>query len=147
MGRKKPKQKENATSKKRPREAEDAESYLKNNPVWKFKLNDKNHGEWSIRNCCDFNNDVMDKLQDFEGMTWSEIINTNGIDTSHFVNTSDLIKKAQDRLRELRIIEDRLFSLRLNGKTRIYGLLNNGIFNILWYDCKHEIYPSKKKNT
>lgn len=132
---------------KRTAQIENPDNFLKKYPVWRFKRNDKIHDKWSIRHCCNFNEDVMDKLQSFEGLTWYDIINTNGIDAHHYVDASKLIKPAQQRLHELKIYDDQLFSLRLNGKTRLYGLLSDGIYSILWYDSNHEIYTSKKKNT
>lgn len=134
-------------SRKKTSQVENANSFYRKIPVWRFYRNDRYHDTWSIRNCCNFNEDVMDKLHDFEGQTWNDIINTNGVDTNHYVETHKLIKKAQERLQDLNIFEDQLFSLRLNGKTRLYGVLENGVFNILWFDSEHEIYPSKKKHT
>ncbi|WP_316160664.1 hypothetical protein [Clostridium sp.] len=34
-----------------------------------------------------------------------------------------------------------------NKKLRLYGIINDGTFNIIWYDKKHKIYLSKKKHT
>lgn len=132
---------------KRTSQTENPNSFYKKNPVWRFRRNDKTHDVWSIRTCCDFNEQVMDKLHSFEGQTWGEIINSNGVDTHHYVYTSNLIKKAQERLHDLKVFDDQLFSLRLNGKTRLYGILENGIYSIIWFDPEHEIYPSSKSHT
>jgi len=107
---------------------------------------------WSPRgskarpNCCDFNNDLLDRLVALEGRTWLEMM-IHDKKSHHHVSVSDLIKEAQDRLGELHIYEDELFSLRLNGKGRLFGILSEGIFQIVWYDCNHEICPSHKKHT
>ena len=35
-----------------------------------------------------------------------------------------------------------VFSLRLKGKLRLIGLIdeNTGVFKVIWYDAKHEVY-------
>lgn len=39
-------------------------------------------------------------------------------------------------------------SIRIQGRERIIGFLEEDfIFNIVFFDMKHEFYPSKKKNT
>lgn len=59
------------------------------------------------------------------------------------------VKKHKKRFSELNLEEyaDQVYSLRLMNKTRIYGILRDGIFSILWYEKEHEIYPSVKKHT
>ncbi|RKZ46349.1 MAG: hypothetical protein DRR00_24365, partial [Candidatus Parabeggiatoa sp. nov. 3] len=42
---------------------------------------------------------------------------------------------------------DELFSLRLSGKERLWGILDNHILKILWWDANHDVWPSKKKHT
>lgn len=147
MGRKKSKTIESANGLKNPKSSIDPTSYLGKNPVWQFRRIDKEHARWSLRDCCNFNKDVLEKLHDFEGMPWSEIINTNGVDTNHFVQITDLCKEAQKRLETLKVYEDELFSLRLSNTKRLFGILNDGVFRVLWYDPKHEICPSTKKHT
>lgn len=160
---KKVKQKEGAQSKKRPHSIEKAnatkspttrenpEEYIKKTPVWAFSRCDIGHKKWSITNY-DFINEIFKKLVDYERMTWQEIQSASGGrregngTNSHFVNVAELSKEAQDRLMELKLYDiDQLFSLRLAAKIRLYGILENGVFYILWYDKEHEIYEMKKK--
>ena len=89
---------------------------------------------------------TLKKLADFESMTWNDI-QVNAKKQNHFISVSDMIKEAGQRLEQLGIVEDELFSLRVNGKMRIFGILRTGEFEILWLDCNHEICPSKKKHT
>lgn len=131
------------TSSKTTTKHEDRNSYLQKNPMWKFQRADKEHAKWSVRNCRDFCTEILEKLVDFEGQTWCEIKGRN----NHFINVSSMTKGAQNRLKELRIIEDELFSLRLNGKCRLFGILDDGVFYIVWYDFAHEICPSQLKHT
>ena len=142
---------EKANVKKSPATRENPEEYIKKNPVWAFSRCDMEHVKWSITNH-DFINEIFQKLINFERMTWQEIQSASGGKrdgngtNSHFVNVAELSKEARDRLTELKLYDiDQLFSLRLAAKIRLYGILENGVFYILWYDQEHEIYEIKKK--
>jgi hypothetical protein len=88
--------------------------------------------------------DIHSKLKSFESMNWASIMQ-NG---SHFVEVNKLIPEAQKRLSELRIDDlDELFSLHLTNTKRIWGILDNGVLSIIWYDPSHKICPSPKKHT
>lgn len=86
--------------------------------------------------------EVLSKLRAFETMTWPEIERAG----SHYVECSRLIKDAQVRLAELHLDDfDQLFSLRLQGKPRMWGLRIGNVFSVLWWDPEHAICPSIKK--
>ena len=110
------KQKETVQNIKRPVNIENPEGYLKKHPVWAFQHCDLEHERWSVKNCRSFYTDILDKLISYERLTWAE---------------------------ELYLDVDQLFSLRLTARERLYGILNNGVFYVLWYDPCHEIYESK----
>lgn len=126
---------------------ESPDSYMKKRPTWNFSRADKEC--WTI--CESFIEHILPALISFEGMTWQEIVSASkghgDGSKNHSVEISHLIKKAQDRLEMLHIHEDALMSLRLSGKSRLWGILDSGIFNILWYDAKHEICPSRLKHS
>lgn len=90
--------------------------------------------------------DILPKLQAFERWTWGELVRT---DDHHFVSPSDIIRPARYRLEVL--LEDEevgdVFSLRLTGKERIWGIETDGIYRILWWDPRHKINPSRKRHT
>jgi hypothetical protein len=85
------------------------------------------------------------KLAQFETMTWAEINKPNT--GCHSIKVKDICVEAQKRLAEIKIIDEELFSLRLSGKERLWGIRENHIFKILWWDPKHEVYPVDKKHT
>jgi hypothetical protein len=59
-----------------------------------------------------------------------------------------VIPDARKRLEQLRLDDtDELFSLRLNGQERLWGIRSNDIFSLLWWDPKHEICPAPLKYT
>jgi RPA family protein len=88
---------------------------------------------------------IVPKLHDYESMTWAEVDGPTGC---HFVELGDLVPDAQARLRELEKDEqDRLFSVRITGKLRIWGIRDLAILRVLWCDQEHEVCPAPKKNT
>lgn len=90
---------------------------------------------------------IKDKLGNFETMTWSEIL-VDGKKFNHSVDIEDLCTEARTRLREIKQDDvDQLVSLRLTGKQRIWGILDQGIMALLWWDPEHDVCPSQLKNT
>ncbi len=87
------------------------------------------------------------KLAQFETMTWAEINNPNT--GCHPIQIKDLCSEAQKRLAEIQVVttEEELFSLRLSGKERLWGIRERHIFKILWWAPRHEVYPVDKKHT
>lgn len=142
-------QKEQAHNSKIPINIENPDGYLKKHPIWAFQHCDMSHEKWSIKNCAEFYDGIIDKLISFEGQTWGEIQAASGGRSkgtnNHFENISELCKDAQKRINELHMDIDQVFSLRLTGTVRLYGIIEDGVFNVLWYDPKHEIYPSMKR--
>ncbi|MDQ2731557.1 MAG: hypothetical protein M3Y56_07855, partial [Armatimonadota bacterium] len=67
---------------------------------------------------------------------------------SHPVELGKLCKAAQDRLVEIRQDDAAtLFSLRIGGQGRIWGVRDGPTLRILWWDPQHEVCPSLKKHT
>ncbi|OKH29650.1 hypothetical protein NIES2101_43170 [Calothrix sp. HK-06] len=90
---------------------------------------------------------IKDKLANFESMTWSEIL-VEGKKFNHSVNVQDLCTEAQTRLRETKQDDlDQLVSLRLTGKQRVWGILDQGVMTLLWWDPEHDVCPSQLRNT
>jgi hypothetical protein len=88
---------------------------------------------------------ILPKIKAFESMTWSEIEGRTG---SHFVEVDKIIPAAQRRLAERGQGDiDELFSLRLAGKPRIWGIRDRHILKVLWWDPGHQVCPSPKKHT
>ena len=92
-----------------------------------------------------FSSTIWPKLRDYESMEWGFIERAqhgkSGKSKNHFVNVEDLSKEARDRLSELGINDDQLYSLRLDGLSRIYGIRELNVLEIIWIDLSHEIYP------
>ena len=91
--------------------------------------------------------EILQKLGEFESMTWEEIL-VQGKKSHHSIDVTDICSEAQARLRQTRHKCAReLVSLRLSGPERIWGCFDGRVLDLLWWDPKHSICPSAKKHT
>ena len=92
-------------------------------------------------------NAIREKLASFETMTWWEIL-LDAKKQNHNVSVDDLVKEAQERLLEIFSEQlDELTSLHLTGKGRVWGQINEGVMELIWWDSEHQICKSNKKHT
>jgi hypothetical protein len=90
---------------------------------------------------------ILGKLANFETMTWREIL-LDAKKQNHNVAVDKLSEEAQARLVEINLDDlDELTSLRLTGKGRVWGIIDRGVMDLLWWDSEHRICPSRKKHT
>lgn len=90
--------------------------------------------------------EIGQKLRALAVQGWSGIAQRK--DLHHRVGFDSLAKEANSRIRELKLDdEDGLFSLRLEGIKRVYGITRGSTFYVIWWDPKHRVCPSKKKHT
>ncbi|MFI0426702.1 MAG: hypothetical protein ACH34V_07080 [Flavobacterium sp.] len=99
-----------------------------------------------------FWSELFPKLKDLESLKWHELeIQTygkHGKSKHHWVSTNQIIKEAKERLIELKLDDyTEIFSIRLTGTNRIWGIRNYNYFQLLWFDFDHEICPSSKRYT
>ena len=111
--------------------------------VWAFSIVDRD-GKWGWQNVASPHwwSKILPKLQHFESMTWASLLGAAGgrsRGTNHHpVSVSALTKQAKNRLREIKQDDvAELFSLRLDGTTRIYGIRDRRVLKLLWYDPFH----------
>ena len=91
--------------------------------------------------------EVRSKLGQFETMSWREIL-LDSKKQNHSVDVDKLILHAQRWLEDHKYLEERLVSLRLSGRERIWGYLaEHGVMVVLWWDPDHEVCPSLLKHT
>ena len=97
----------------------------------------------------DWQVEILPKLRMFESMTWQEILSASGAKKKgrgnhhHSVAVEKLSKDAQKRLKEIKLDDvESLFSLRLTGRKRLYGIRDGRVFKFIWYDREHEVYLS-----
>ncbi len=93
--------------------------------------------------------EIHPALRHFESKKWKEIevelFGHNSKTKHHSVSVSKIIPEAQKRLSALKMDDvDELFSIRINGKIRIWGLRYSSYLKILWFDLEHKICPTSK---
>lgn len=143
---KKAKRKETLSQSRKPRTPENPNDFYEQKPAWRIsKMVIGDVYGWEILNAQKLIF-LKDKLSNFESMTWSEILAKDG--GSHQVKIDNLSKEAKDCLEKMGLDDvEQLVSLRLSGKERVWGILAEGILNLLWWDPEHQVCPSLKKHT
>ena len=144
-----------ASNQKRPTRITNPESFYDQTPVWSFSLCDFYHEKWGLSSNSQGYEDLSTlllRLKDFEVKNWKQILSyTSGRKNNtknHAISINDLDKEAKKRLEEIKLDDrDKLYSLSVTGKRRVWGTISDGIFFIVWYDTEHEVCPSKKRHT
>lgn len=146
--RKKARVKKQPSNKKSVRLEKKPDSFNKCHPVWEWDLMDID-GPWSWEKLSvkEFCWNILPKLKSFETMSWENINNTEK-NNSHNVSLDKITSGARRRLKEIKIEDiDELYSLRLDGKSRIWGIRKGSVLKIIWWDPHHQICPSSKKGS
>jgi hypothetical protein len=66
---------------------------------------------------------------------------------NHWISVSRLPQEAKNRLVAIKLDDvDQLFSLRLSGTRRLWGLREDSTFFVVWWDPHHRVYPVEKKS-
>lgn len=86
---------------------------------------------------------VRDRLSFFESMTWEEIL-VRSKKQHHSIEITALCPEAQRRIEEKKLLLDKVVSLRLSGRERVFGYLENGVLVLLFWDPLHQVCPSLK---
>ena len=128
------------------------ESYNQKSPVWQFSLIDKD-GPFGWQGLAGNRwwEKILPSLQSREQMTWQQILSesggkSNGNGTNnHPITIENLSPGARKRLKDLGIKDVyELFSLRVTGKERIFGIRQDNVLKVLWYDDDHKVCPLNK---
>lgn len=127
-------------------------------PAWAFSIFDWD-GPWGVRALvsCDYRKHVEKHLSEFERMTWGSITAASGGKTkgtnNHSLSIGQLSRKARDRLEETgqQRLEE-VYSLRLEGTVRVYGVREGRVLRIMWIDPWHgdngrAVCPASKRHT
>ena len=138
-----PKRVHNPSFSRKPRKGAEPESFQQKNV--RFSANRMDcAGDWGWHQ---FENkdlqEFLTKLLGFQEYNIAQL----GQQGSHSVEVNLLTKEAKNRLEEISVEEDSLFSLRLTGIKRIWCILNLNTLALLWWDPKHQVCPSHKKHT
>jgi hypothetical protein len=121
------------------------EAVLDRKLVWRFNQIDR-EGTWSPANITppEIAN-LFDKMASFESMTLGEIF-APGSEHGKSYEVAGMPAHSQKRLQDLeRDDETEIVRLRCGGAPRLYGFLREHVFHVLWWDPRHEVWPSSKK--
>lgn len=115
--------------------------------TWRFSEHDDD-GEWSLAQITpEHLAGLIGKLRSFETMTVGELFRPGSEHGKRYAVESTP-GHVQVRLTAIgRADETEIVRLRCTGRQRLYGFLRGGIFHILWWDPRHEVWPSVKKHT
>lgn len=115
-------------------------------PLWSFEQMDA-AGPWCIEAADGgYFQKALKRLATLETMTWHEILSDQK--RNHLVPPGRLCSQAQSRLRHIQLDDlENLVSLTIEGKPRIWGIRDRGVFRVLWWDPEHSVCPSHKKHT
>jgi len=92
--------------------------------------------------------EIQPKLIEWAKLTWAEIdAHTTGNDGKrhkmhHSMSVDSILEEAQYRLVEIDKLEENIFRFRLGNLPRLWGFRRIADFHVLWFDPKHEIYPT-----
>jgi len=127
---------------KRPKHIQNPEGYQNQLIAWHFHRMD-NGGNWS----CNYETlkSISNRLHEYEKLKWNEVTLASG---NHPMPTIKIVPQAKTRLFELGIGDtETLYQIEIKGipkkKPRLWGLRQENIFQILWWDLNHTVYISK----
>ena len=90
--------------------------------------------------------EIHPRLKEFEQKTWGTILKKEG-KRNHEIEISKVCRQAQNRLSTLKHTDiEKLVSLRITKKQRLWGIRNGRIFQVLWWDPEHTVYPVDRTN-
>ncbi|WP_411572212.1 hypothetical protein ACK8HJ_21245 [Vreelandella titanicae] len=132
----------------KPKIAEVPENHDKQKVSWQFSRADLHHDRWGwhlLEHEAFVQMFLSGSLCGIESQTWAELKSGK---QHHSIEVGRLCRDAQRRLEALQLDDqDEVFSLRLSGRHRVFGIREGAALKILWNDPEHEICPSTKRNT
>lgn len=89
--------------------------------------------------------ELLKFLKSISHSTIAELRNSSGHLKTYDNLQAGMNPKAIKRLTVQYEGQDFVHRLRLSGKKRLYGILDDSVFSILWWDPEHEIWPLKDR--
>jgi len=133
--------------KKVPRQQATAD-YHDAHPSWSFSILDRFAavGGW-VHLSTDDHDELLQRIQTWEKSTWRDIL-VRDARNNHRIDVDRCCAASQQRLKSRRLNDvDQLVSLRVNSTARVIGILDRGVFKLLWWDPFHQVCPVELPNT
>lgn len=134
----KPKHIKNPTAAKQAKHTKNPEGYQRQLIAWHFHIMDDG-GMWS----CNLGNirTILQRLHEYERKRWYEVVEQP---SNHPMPVEKIEPAAKRRLSSLGLDDtDTLYQLKItggNGKQRLWGLRQENVFQIIWWDPHHTVY-------
>ncbi len=114
-------------------------------PSWRFIRIDF-EGPWTWHNATkDHLIQIHKRFKSIEqASSWRDVLDLGGARKtgSHYIARSELGKDAQQRLEGLNLDDfDEICSLRIGQAERVWGVIIEGVFHVIWWDPDHLVYP------
>jgi len=117
-------------------------------PSWQFAVADWG-GPFGWDNLADGEfKQILEWMKSIESLTWCEILQQSASKNAkhHEMPLDRIEKNARDRLDEISQSDiDCLFSFRISGPKRIWGICDGSVFKVLWWDPGHQVYIVARK--
>lgn len=127
---------------KTPKYTQNPEGYENKLIAWHFHRMD-NDGEWA----CNYKilNEISHRLHEYEKMKWNEVTLPR---RNHPMPIKKIERPAQKRLLELKMGDtETLYQIEIKGipkkNPRLWGVRQENIFQVLWWDLDHTVYIPK----
>lgn len=135
-----------------PKTVVNPDSFYDQTPVWSFSFFDSKHDRWGLPLDVESIRKLLDKLAEWGKLKWRDLLTDtsgrNGNTKNHPIPVERIIKPAQIRLQERNLDDyEILYSLSINNKFRIWGVMLGHVYYLIWIDLLHEICPSSKRHT
>lgn len=116
--------------------------------VWRFAMMEMDDGPWSWHAITKVQLvEAREKLSSFEESTWADL-SIGRTPRLTRIPRQNLDPQAQKRLTALRMDDfNDVYEMRLTGKCRIWGVREEPVFLLLWWDPDHTVCPSHLRHT
>jgi hypothetical protein len=97
--------------------------------------------QWEV---WEWDNILAPKLSNFKSMKWREIeaaITDSGHRMHHSMPIEVICDECQTRLLTLEKVDGDIYRFRLGNLRRLWGFRILNVFELLWYDPRHKVYP------
>jgi hypothetical protein len=91
---------------------------------------------------------ILGHLKKFESMTLNEVFHNGGYPGKDYDVEDIPAAEARACLEDLGLADQtKIWVLRCGGKPRLYGFLTGNVFDVVFWDPEHEIWPASLKRT
>jgi hypothetical protein len=115
---------------------------------WRFSRVD-NDGPWGLKALDQAAlTALLDAICKFESMKIGELFHSGGYPGKDYEVAKLPTTQAHTRLDAIGLPDmTKIWALRPQGEPRLWGFLVNNVFHVVWWDPKHEVWPSNLKHT